>query len=670
MTNGISGSTPGEAADNAVNDATSAFESAMDKLGQRDKSPEFQFGSELAEVPEFQVMDDIGGEFKGGGGSDAVYGGAGADTIKAGSGADVVAGRGGDDAIDGATGNDLLDGGKGNDTIRAGVGNDIVYGGEGDDRIWTGSGQDYVDAGAGNDIIRANGAGDKVINGGEGDDTVVLGRNVDLESLGKTQDGDIFFRTSDGSIVIMQDVEFVKSERGEIVSADDVAITEKGDTGDSNIEGGNKNDDLRGGNGADTLSGGNGDDTISGGAGSDVLSGGDGADLIRTGSGKLDQVDAGSGDDAIVVNGTGDKAIDGGDGHDRVELGGGVEIKEIKTGEEGEQILITANGDTITMVNVEEVVTSDGGVVNFEEGRIVTDLDATNSRRNQDVTVTPEDFNNNTVDGTLSVDLGRGGGDQITLSEEFGEISADDISRNADGNIEVVLGEGRVLELIRVESLKVGNGEPIDLTTIETAPPPPAENPFEGTARRDTFEVTPENFAEFADEGVLAIDGKGGRDTVDLSALPADAAVEITRVGETVFVEIEGVGALELTNVERLALPGQDDLEYLSNIEPEPITTDPANRDSVTITPEDIAENSFGGVTLVAGDPNVFTDNVKIGALLEPGVDVDDLAIAQAENGDILLTLPDGEILQLRDVERVTGNGGIFLISDLLAGQA
>ena len=136
-----------------------------------------------------------------------------------------------------------------------------------DDKL---KGTDFADTligGGGNDQLVGRGGND-VLDGGAGDDAI----------------------SGDGG-----DPDLPGNDRIFAGDGNDVAY---GNDGDDLLDGGNGNDFLAGNDGEDTIDGGDGNDTINGGAGDDVLDGGNGNDVIAGGAG-FNVIDGGAGTDAI-----------------------------------------------------------------------------------------------------------------------------------------------------------------------------------------------------------------------------------------------------------------------------------------------------------------------------------------------------------------------------------
>jgi serralysin len=168
--------------------------------------------------------------------------------------------------------------------------------------------------------------------------------------------------------------------RGQLVAiADDIDDVVTGTArGNDTLDGGNGNDAILGLAGNDTLNGGNGNEVLDGGGGDDTMAGGNGNDMLF-GSVGIDTLIGGNGDDSLD-GGAGDDSLTGGKGSDLfvfhagfgddtiTDLGNGdliqfdsevfanpqavLEASE-PAGPNGEDTVITAGSDTITLVGVQ-----------------------------------------------------------------------------------------------------------------------------------------------------------------------------------------------------------------------------------------------------------------------------------------------------------------------------
>ena len=189
-----------------------------------------------------------------------------------------ITGSEGDDTIDGGAGADVLKGDAGDDTFlkRTGDGADRISGGEGFDRVVGTDGDDEIS------LHRFTGE-DRVeeIDGGAGQDTISINEHADFSATKLT------------------DIEAIEG------SSRQNRIT--GSEGDDTIDGGDGADVLKGGAGDDTFvkRSGDGLDRISGGEGFDRIVASDSDDELAfhsfTGSDRVEEIDAGAGQDTISV---------------------------------------------------------------------------------------------------------------------------------------------------------------------------------------------------------------------------------------------------------------------------------------------------------------------------------------------------------------------------------
>jgi len=326
----------------------------------------------------------------------------------------VLHANGGDDVI--TAGNGLagliqltLDGGAGNDTITGGDGNDVLLGGDGNDLVAGGRGNDVAQLGAGDDTFVWNpGDGSDTVDGQSGTDTLLfnganVNENVDISANGNHVR---FFRDVGNVTMDLHSVEQIQFNA--LGGADTVTVEDLSGTGvkqvgvdlssppgsgngdgqaDTVIANGRATNDhvtitgsgtsiavaglpeqvtVAGSEGANdklvintlagndkidasglaagvvnlTIDAGDGDDTITGSAGADVLIGGAGNDVITGGQGN-DVALMGDGDDKFVWN--------PGDGSDTVEGQAGTDTLQFNGSNANENIDISANGSRVSL---------------------------------------------------------------------------------------------------------------------------------------------------------------------------------------------------------------------------------------------------------------------------------------------------------------------------------
>jgi len=205
-------------------------------------------------------------------GEDSLSGGVGHDVLKGGLGLDTLVGDAGNDTLVGDAGNDSLDGGLGNDLIVGGDGNDFLLGNQGNDRLQGDLGNDTLDGGLGNDTLNG-GLGQNIISGLDGNDSLQGDSGSDTLDGGMGNDIQSGFDGND------------------ILYGWDGNDTLNGGVGNDTFIGGSGNNSLDGGVGSDLLSETTGNDTLSGSANNDILNGGGGNDFLMGTLGGLNEKD-------------------------------------------------------------------------------------------------------------------------------------------------------------------------------------------------------------------------------------------------------------------------------------------------------------------------------------------------------------------------------------------
>jgi hypothetical protein len=159
----------------------------------------------------------------------------------------------------------------------------VITGTEGPDTNLNGTaGDDTISGLGGNDRINGLGGND-VLDGGPGSDDLAGGSGRDAVS----------YATAAAPVVVTIDDLANDGTAGE---QDNVQ------TDVEDLFGGAGNDRLTGSAGANTIDGGPGADRIIGGAGGDALFGGEGDDRIESLDGRVDRVECGPGDDAVIAD--------------------------------------------------------------------------------------------------------------------------------------------------------------------------------------------------------------------------------------------------------------------------------------------------------------------------------------------------------------------------------
>jgi Ca2+-binding RTX toxin-like protein len=384
----------------------------------------------------------------------------------------TIDGGAGNDTITGGDGNDTLIGGDGNDVITGGRGSDTAHLGNGDDTfIWNpGDGSDTVDGQAGFDTLQFNGAnvGEKIsisangshatlsrdvgnvtmdLNGIErinisalgGADTITVN---DLSKTDVTQVAiDLAATAGSGTGDGQADSVIVDGTSGKNtidITNTGTSISVTGLSAQVTIDGAEAaNDTLTvnglGGNDtidASTLSAGLIGLTIDGGDGNDTITGSRGADTLIGGAGN-DVVTGGTGDDVALLGDGNDQFIwNPGDGSDVVEGQAGTDTLVFNGSNANENIDISANGSRVRLFRDVGNVTMDlNGVEHIQlnasggaDTVTVNDLTGTDTTQ---VTIDLAAISTGTGDGSpdnVIVD-GTAGDDVIKIAGSGGAIT-------------------------------------------------------------------------------------------------------------------------------------------------------------------------------------------------------------------------------------------------------
>jgi Ca2+-binding RTX toxin-like protein len=377
-------------------------------------------------------------------------------------------GQGGDDAItldetNGALPAANLFGGNGNDVLTGGSGNDQLFGGDGNDIL----------LGKGGDDVLFGGAGDDVLTGGTGADQM-FGEAGNDRMIWNPGDGSDLMEGGDGTDTAEVNggngaETFTITANGSRVRFDRVSPApfslDIGTTENLVLNANGGDDVITAGNGLAaliqlTIDGGAGNDTITGGDGNDTLIGGDGNDIITGGRGN-DVALLGAGDDVFVWNpGDGSDVVEGQDGFDTLQFNGS---------NASENISISANGGRAGLFR--------------DVGNVTMD-----------------------INGIERIQLNAlGGADNIVVND----LTGTDVTQVA-------------IDLASPPGNTVGDGQPDTVTVNGTAGDDSISVISSGASVVVTglpAQVTIDG-AEAANDS-LVINGLGGNDTIDASALTA-----------------------------------------------------------------------------------------------------------------------------------------------------
>lgn len=532
-----------------------------------------------------KLYGDAGNDrLKGGSGSDQLHGGDGNDVIYGGKGKDKLYGDAGDDYLNGGNGKDKLYGGAGNDLLNGGRGDDVLSGDAGDDTLigWTGNDQLY--GGDGNDTyIFYGGQGRATVRDTAGTNTFDFSRvnsslTVDL-STGRA--------TASGLTVNFNDVQVIKGGAGTnlyILGDASTPVTIIGGAGDdtldlSNVPSGNLGNitvsgiehfvggTLPGGGGSgttgttgdDTFSYNDGyaDDTIDGVAGNDTLdfsamTSGNPVTVTYTSAtdGTADNTTGGTVTFSNVANATGGADDDSfifpdSFGNHTIDGSGGNDTLDFSAATIGNNIAVdfvagtASNGtDTVTFSNIENVTTGAGddtftlddiSVNHTLDGGAGTDtLDLSALDATEDVTV---DFQTGGSGDIVALNMetvtSGAGNDTFAFGDAFADYTVDGgAGTNALDFSAMTVGNDVTVDFTIGQATN-GGGNIVTFTNIESAV---------GGAGDDTF---------ISDVNSLTLDGGGGTDTLDMSAIPNGVNTIVNFTGSTVVGETHVLSNIE-----------------------------------------------------------------------------------------------------------------------------
>lgn len=412
-------------------------------------------------------------------------------------------GLGGNDtltAIDGA--NVTFVGGGGNDTLEGRNGNDIFQ------FAGTTGGLDAVSGGDGYDIVQATA------------DNTTIGLSA-LSGVEEIQGGgftNVSLQLGTGDDVIDSNVIALSGIAGIRAGAGHDTII--GTYGDETILGEDGNDIIRGGQGADILNGGTGIDTVSYAGSWDALvinlatntvSGGDATgDTITgfenvVGSDYNDSI-TGSSVANVIEGGAGDDVMDGGGGNDTFRIGLNSGIDALIGGSGTDTVLFTEDHAVLALSSLATVELFNAtGITNAT----ITGNDLNNTLNFGSATLTNIAgifglAGNDTITGSAGADIITGGDGNDTLNAGNG----DDTLRydDADEGFDAVNG-GAGTDTIEATT----SGVTIGLSSITGIE---AINGYGDTIILGSTAANTLNFSTVTLNGISAIDGGGGNDTI------------------------------------------------------------------------------------------------------------------------------------------------------------
>ena len=635
----------------------------------------------------------------------------------------------GNDFIVGYDEDDVFDGGLGGDEIRGEGGNDTLLGGEGDDHLYGGIGNDVLNGGIGNDVLNG-GLGDDNLTGGDGNDTYlyslgdgkssiynydsdggvdtlqfmegIVPSDVNVDrfnsnlrlTIGTTGDSITIYYPFDGEDYLLNMVTFsdgttwdwatLKTMVLQITEGDDDIFGYESDDvidgglGDDRIYGYGGDDTLLGGAGDDQLFGHGGNDYLNGGSGKDIVSGGAGDDILRGGTGDGDNLFGGEGDNTFLF------AL--GDGNTTIQTDGWVDnvnTLQFMTGIAADDVQVTRDERELnfTIALTGEVITMQAPLTSANDVSrgFVNDLFR---------------FDNGTIWdwGTLKA-LMLQGGDGDDILEGF---SSDDVIHGGAGNDTLNGGLGN-------DELDGGKGD--DSYVFNLGDGQDIFSDSNGTDKivfgagitaanlRITHDITEThwivellyNNGEFTGDKITVANAYGNNEYLFESFEFSDGTsmllAEIQLAAETLYTELEPEVIIEGTI-------GDDELvgDESANI----INGYDGNDTLIGRLDNDTLNGGLGNDTLKGGQGDDLylynlgdgndtikdksgSDTLRFGA----GITADNINIS-ANDTDMLITLPDGQVITLANWEKEGSSrleqfefadGTVWAVTDILSNM-
>jgi Ca2+-binding RTX toxin-like protein len=445
----------------------------------------------------------------------------------------VLHANGGDDVI--TAGNGLasliqltLDGGDGNDTITGGDGADMLIGGDGNDLVAGGRGNDVAQLGAGDDTFVWNpGDGSDTVEGGPGTDTLLFNGSNVAEKIDIAANGNRvrFFRDVGNVTMDLHSVEQIQFNA--LGGADAVTVEDLSGTGVKQVT---VNLDSQPGSGtgdgqADTVivnGRANNDHITIAGSGTSItiaglpaqvsIGGSEGANdsLVIDTLGGNDKIDASG-----LATGVTHLTIDAGDGNDTIIGSDGADVliggagNDITTGGRGNDVAFMGDGDDTFVWNP-----GDGSdTVEGQAGTDTLQFNGSNANENIDISANGARVRLFRDVGNVTMDLNGVEHIQVNVSGGADTITVNDLTGTGTNLVAVDLATA---------GTSAGDGQPDQVITNGTAGDDIiaiARNGSVITENGLAAQVTVAH-AEGAND-TLTVNGLGGNDTIDASALSA-----------------------------------------------------------------------------------------------------------------------------------------------------
>jgi Ca2+-binding RTX toxin-like protein len=352
-------------------------------------------------------------------------------------------------------------GGSGNDSLTGGSGDDMLFGQDGDDILNGKGGNDLLLGGAGNDLL-TGGTGDDNVFGQDGNDRMVWnpGDGSDLFEGGAGNDtAEVNGGNGAETFSITANGTRVRFDR---LSPAPFTL-DIGTTENLVLHANGGDDVITAGNGLAsliqlTLDGGAGNDTITGGDGNDTLIGGDGNDTLIGGRGN-DVAQLGTGDDVFTWNpGDGSDAVDGGTGNDTLAFNGANVAENMTLSANGSHATLFRDIGNVTMdlTGIESIqLTAKGGADNV----LVNDLTGTGVKQVAvDLASIPGSGTGDGAADSVSVN-GTAAGNSILIASNGSSVSVSGLSAQV-----TIAGTDPAMDSLIVNGL--GGNDTIDASAL------------------------------------------------------------------------------------------------------------------------------------------------------------------------------------------------------------
>ncbi|MEM9145725.1 MAG: calcium-binding protein, partial [Pseudomonadota bacterium] len=437
--------------------------------------------------------------------------------------------------------------------------------------------------------------------------------------------------------------------------------TLQGSKQDETLDGGGGDDTIGGGDGDDSLVGGSGDDTIDGGAGNDTLSGGEGCDVLL----------GGSGDDSLIGGAESD-FFNGGAGNDTMDGGTGQDIFDVRTADEGSNVIeggagldfahYSGSGDDVST----DVITDAAG------GFVLNVTDAVSLMEGDDMTLTfTGDGPNEDEDDDDQDDDNEGftfdfliGNKNVTETIIVGDVA------DATDPLEIAVAVGDALENRGYDVTENGDGtvtvsgspdgEPVRLNNVTTLgtldTDVDAGIGLSATSDQGEGQTVDLRGADMAGVTVLNLNGgsvvlSSGTFNFNALSVVGDGDVTFAALGDDGELVANGLTdanltstSVDLANDGNTAIEGgsgNDTLQGSSDDWDEVLSGGEGDDSIQGLEGDDALNGEDGNDTLEGGSGNDTLDGGSGDDLIDSGTGVDSV---DGGEGDDVIILGDGEV--------------------------